>query len=141
MAFGVAITMGLALLLAVGFPALIIASRGRAVRIGEWYTCVILILSVMSLYVSSLCSTAIRALLLSVLATPFVMLVLGQPNLRLPHFSMLTAVMLSAFLALVLWFGLENHRSAERGAWRIGGQVVVMAGCLAFSRVLLAVIG
>ena len=53
----VGVTLGLALLFAVGVPALIVGSNGRAIRINEWYACAILILAVMSLYVSSLCST------------------------------------------------------------------------------------
>lgn len=136
----VGVTLGLALLLAVGFPALIVGSNGRAVRINDWYVCAILILAVTSLYISSLCSTGIRALLVSVLATPLVLLVVAQFPFKYRHLTMSQAVLLACFLTLVLWFGLDNHRSAERGAWRIGRQVFVMTGCLALTGVVLAVL-
>jgi hypothetical protein len=136
----IGITVGLSLLLAVGLPALLIVSRGGAVRINEWYACAILILAVTSLYVSSLCSTGIRALLLSVLATPVVLLIAAQFGLGSDHLTMSQAVMLAGFLTLVLWFGLENHRSAERGAARIGRQVFVVAGCLALGGVFVALL-
>jgi ABC-type transport system involved in multi-copper enzyme maturation permease subunit len=136
----VGVMLGLALLLAVGFPALIVASRGHAIRINEWYTCTVLLLAVTSLYVSSLCGTGIRALLVSVLATPLVLMVSAQFRLASRHLNMSQAVLLACFVILVLWFGLENHRSAERGAWRIGRQVFVMAGCLGFGAAFLAVL-
>jgi hypothetical protein len=134
----VVITLGLALLLAVGLPALLVASRGRAIRINEWYVCAILILTVTSLYVSSLCSTGIRALLLSVLAAFLVLPVFVQFTHGVRHLTTWRAIMLSAFLALVLWFGLENQRTSERSAWRIARQVFVMVGCLALGGALLA---
>jgi hypothetical protein len=136
----VGVTLGLALVLAVGLPALIVGSRGRAVRINDWYACAILILAVTSLYISSLCSTGIRALLVSVTAAPLVLLVLAQFTLKSRHLTMSQAVLLACFLTLVLWFGLDNHRSAERGSRRIGRQVFVMTGCLALAGVVLAVL-
>ena len=33
----------------------------------------------------------------------------------------------------VLGFGLTNHRSAERSAWRVGKQAVALSGCLALA--------
>ena len=136
----VGVTLGLALLLAVGLPALIVGSNGRTVRINDWYACAILILAVTSLYISSLCSTGIRALLVSVFATPLVLLVVAQFPFKYRHLTMPQAVLLACFLTLVLWFGLDNHRSLERGAWRIGRQVFVMTGCLALTGVVLAVL-
>ena len=134
------VALGLALLLAVGLPALIVGSSGRTIRINEWYACAILILTVTSLYVSSLCNTGIRALLLSVLATPLVLLVSAQFRLESHHLTMSQAVLLACFVTLLLWFGFENHRSAERGVGRIGQQVFVMAGCLALGGVFVALL-
>jgi len=136
----VGVTLGLALLLAIGLPALIVGSNGRAVRINDWYACAILILAVTSLYISSLCSTGIRALLMSVAAAPLVLLVLAQFTFKSRHLTMSQALLLACFLILVLWFGHDNHRSTEREAWRIGRQVFVMTGCLALAGVVLAVL-
>jgi ABC-type transport system involved in multi-copper enzyme maturation permease subunit len=136
----VGVALGLALLLGVGFPALMIASLGRAIRIDEWYAGGILILTVTGLYISSLSSTGIRALLTSFLATPVVILIGAQFSFGSGHPTMSQAVMLASFLILVLWFAFENHRSAERLAWGIGRQVFVMTGCLALAGVLLAVL-
>lgn len=134
-------TVGLALLFAVGLPALIVASRGRAIRINELYACAVLILAVTSLYVSSFCSSGIRALLLSFLAAFFVTPVFMVLNSGHRHLTTLPAIVLAGFLILVLWFGLENHRSAEHRAWLIGRQVFVMTGCLALAGAVLAVLG
>ena len=134
----VGVALGLSLLFAVGLPALIIAWRGGAIRINEWYACAILTLTVTSVYMSSLCNTGIRALLLSVLATPFVMVVGAHSIVGRPHLTVPQAVLIGGLLILALWFGLENHRSAEHGVWRIARQAFVMAGCLAFAGVVLA---
>lgn len=134
------VALGLALVLAVGVPALLIASRGRALRINEWYVCGILILTVTGLYISSLSSTGLRALLLSVLATLFVIPVFTLISAGHRHLTALPAVLLAGLLFVALWFGFENHRSADRSARRTGRQILVMTGCLALAGVVLAVL-
>lgn len=134
----VGVAVGLSLLLAVGLPALLVVSRGRAMRINDWYVSGVLILTVTSVYLSSLCNSGLLALLLSVLATPFVMFIGAQSILGRPHLTALQALLLGGMLMLVLWFGLENHRSSDRAVSRIARQAFVMAGCLALAGVVLA---
>ena len=57
--------IGLAMLLAVALPALLLSVSGGAIRINAWYACVILLLTAVSLYVSSLSTSGLRALLVS----------------------------------------------------------------------------
>ena len=133
----VGIALGLAVLFGVALPALIVGFRGRTVRINEWYACAILILTVTGLYVSSLCTTGIKALLLSMLAALLVLPVFVQFAHGVRHLTTSRAAMLAGFLILVLWFALDNHRSAERVAWRIARQVFVMAGCVVLAGVVL----
>lgn len=130
--------LGLAMLLAVALPALLSFPLGGPIRIAEWYACAMLLLTAVSLYVSSLSTSGVRALFLSVPVSLFVVfpvmalwLRLGWIELTLPRMGLFAVT-----LAVVLYFGLLNHRSAERGAWRIGVQVVCIAGCFAFCAVL-----
>ena len=134
--------LGLAMLLAVALPGLLILLSGGPVRIGAGYACVILLLTAVSLYVSSLSTSGLRALLLSVPVSLFVVVPvmalaprLGWIESTLPGMGLFAVA-----LALVLYFALVNHRSAERGAWRICVQVFCIASCFAFCAALAAVL-
>ena len=138
----VGVVLGLAMVLLVGLPALVLGGASIPHDKALWYVCAILLLTSGSLYVSSLCSTGLRALLLAVpvsLVTLFVMGALSS-MLRLRRLTPAALALFAAFLSVVLYSALENHRSAERRAWRIGRQVLVMAGCLALGAALLAVL-
>ncbi len=127
----------LSLLLTFALPALLLAEPIRGAR-NEWYACAILLLTAGSLYVSSLSSSGLRAFVVS-FWVPLVMFTVlrlfgGFIDTRL------ALAPIAGLLALLLWFGMLNHRSAERGAWRVSVQVFCIAGCLAFGAALLAVL-
>lgn len=130
--------VGLAMLLAVALPALLLFLSGGHVRVAEEFACVILLLTAVSLYVSSLSTSGVRALCVSV-PVSFLMVVpvmafltrVGGVELTLPGVGLFALA-----LAVVLYFALLNHRSAERGGWRICVQVFCIAGCFVFCAVL-----
>ena len=140
----VGIAMGLATLLSFGMPVLLAAGL---VRVNAWHAGAIIILTAGSLYVSSLCSSGLRAVMVSF---P-VMLVLSQLlSVLLQRLSVFLApvywspravfVPFAGLVALMLWFAFENHRSAEHGAGRVARQVVWMAGCLGLGVAVSAVV-
>jgi hypothetical protein len=89
-----------------------------------------------SLYVSSLCRSGLRALIisgpvmlaLSTLAqhfyTAFDRTPFGGPS------NAWFAVPFAGAVPLLLWFGLQNHRSTEQSAGQVSRQIVWMAACL-----------
>ena len=153
--------LGLALMLALGLPALLLAAvdpaagmqflqRTPQLAVG------VAVLTLISLYVSSLCTSGLQALLLSVPVIFGVGLpagvVLGSYGLhslvaarrsaekawasvgmsldagsRL--MSLLELLLVAAILALALRFALENHRSTAHAGRRVRTQVIVMAIC------------
>ena len=93
------------------------------------YLGVIVVLATASPYVSTLCSSGLRALTVSGPAILVVFLPLGRmiepfdTDLRSP----VGGLMLAGVLVLALCFAFENHRSAERDFKRVGRQLLVMA--------------
>ncbi len=133
---------GLAMLLAVALPALVIYLADGHVAINEWYACAILLLTAVSLYVSSLSTSGVKALFLSVPVSLFVVFPaiallsrLGWVELTPPRLGLFAVT-----IAVLLYFALVNHRSAERGVWRICVQVFWIAGCFAFCTVVAAIV-
>jgi hypothetical protein len=112
--------IGLSVLLAVGVPALLLFMAGIGGRTNELYAVGVVLLgvvlmTVISLYVSSVCSSGLRAFLASlpvVFVLLFIVVFLTEP---LWWSSPLLLAPLAALVALVLWMALQNHRSAERG--------------------------
>lgn len=136
------VALGLAMLLAVGLPAVLFSVSGGHVQINEWYACTILLLTAVSLYTSSLSRNGVRALLLSLPVSLVVLFVIAglQSTLRMGRLSPFPLVLFAAFVAVVLYLALLNHRSAERSAGRVCRQVFVLAGCIAFGAALLALV-
>jgi hypothetical protein len=138
----VGVVLGLALLLLVALPALVLAgARGRNDGF-LWYVCAILLLTCSSLYVSSLNTTGLKAFLLSV-PVAFVALAAMAALSSIQgaqRLSLAPLLVFGSFLAVVLYFALVNHRSVERDAGRVCVQVFSMAGCLALGATLLAVL-
>lgn len=136
-----AVAVALSMLFGVTLPALLLWMSGGHVRINEPYAGAILLVTIVSLYVSSLVSSGLRALLLSVpvsvAALALLMRLLGpvEKSWGTPPAAGLFALV----LAVMLYLALVNHRSAERGAWRVCVQVFCLAGCLAFGAAFLAV--
>jgi hypothetical protein len=134
--------LGLAMLLAVALPGLLMFLSAGHVAVGGGYACVVLLLTAVSLYVSSVSSSGVSALCLSAPVSVFVVFPaiaflsrLGYIELTLPGMGLFAAA-----LGLVLYFALVNHRTADRGAWRICVQVFCIAGCFAFCAVLVALL-
>jgi hypothetical protein len=165
-ALKVGVALSLTALLALGLPALL-AYLGpapdlrwdfRAAYSARPETVVpIVLLTIGSLYVSSLSSSGLRAVLVSLAAAVAVMFflrfllvstdvlraalprVVRQPDL--PVLNVLTWLPGATIVGLILRFALVNHRFADRPASRIATQVVVLGGCLTMAVIVLAALG
>jgi hypothetical protein len=107
-------------------------------RVNFWYVGMVIILTAGSLYVSSLCSSGLRALLMSL---PVFLAVLVLFNVLGPAIRFYAPPMLglaTVFVVLVLRFGLVNHRSSERGIARIWRQAIWLSGSMALAAVIIA---
>jgi hypothetical protein len=151
------VAIGLAVLLGVGLTVLLayVGSAGdelpRAAQVWRQLaeaTVAIVLLTTASLYVSSFSPSGVRALVLCVPvivgALLFVRAVVWVSIWSVPVVSRTAAysrlnegavlLLLSALAAsLFLWFGLVNHRSAERNFRRAGPQMVSIAALLVLS--------
>jgi hypothetical protein len=171
-AIKVGMAMGLALVLGVGLPALLVHFTPTGYKIGfhanvffkPQIVFSITLLTIVGLYVSSLNTSGLRALLMSLPAIlgaalffRFVVTSLGgslpdvlarlvglplpldSPAFRLDMriVNGLAPALTMALLILALRFALANHRSTDR-AGRAWTQVLWMAGCLTIGVVLLA---
>lgn len=160
-----ATVFGLAIVLALGLPVLMMLVLPSAddIRVRAWDAVPVIVVATASLYISSLCTSGLRALLASIPFAPVVLAIayyarlsVSNPgSLRLPiipsrayspltvrdegSMTLLAFVLLAGFLGLVLRFALVNHRSAERGARRVWLQVVLMVGCTMAGSSLLVV--
>jgi hypothetical protein len=154
----IGVVVGLSMTLAMGLPALLTGgvplpptamlddATGRLV-----VAMLIGMLAVGGVYVSSLCSSGLWALLMSLpalLGTVLFVRVLADPMERvafhivwglepymIPHSdgedAVLVVLLLGAgVLAVVLRLALTNYRSADRAPTRIGTQVICIASCL-----------
>jgi hypothetical protein len=123
------IALCLALLLALGLPALL---APEALGIPAWIVGAVIFLTAGSLYVSSLCDGAVWAF---TIAAPILFVVIWLLGLAVPEFGLL--VILIGLAALSSWFAFANHRSAARDRWRVARQLLAMAA-IALVGVLLA---
>lgn len=149
----VGVALGLTMVLALGLPALLASFSpppgpnfpGPAEFLRPRAAVMVILLTTGSLYVSSLSANGLRAclvslpvilggalsigLLVDLLVAPVRFLFVGDRLVLLP---------LTGLLALMLWFALVNHRTADRGARRIWKQVFWMTGCVAIGVSVLA---
>jgi lysylphosphatidylglycerol synthetase-like protein (DUF2156 family) len=116
---------------------------------------IIVLLTVGSLYLSSLCRTGVGALVLSlptVVATVFFVRTVGSllwdvsaaaPRLSIrPHdLGPLLIAIVAGFVALLLWLGFRNHRTTDRSRGRIVKQVSAIAGYITMGLTVLALLG
>jgi hypothetical protein len=140
---GTAFTLALAL--GIGWTVLLSSLHPSAddIHVNPLYFGAVIVLTASSLYVSTLCGSGVKALLLSLFGIPFVLLLLKWLDLGLnvalkpvgvwqwpatreaQSLSLWLFVgMTAGYVALLLWFGLLNHRSVERAAARARPQVV-----------------
>jgi hypothetical protein len=132
--------LGLSMLLTVALPLLSLLFSGSDIRIGVGYTAAMLLLTSVGLYVSSLSANGLKAVLLTLPAS-VLMLVAITALQSAPggfHLPLLPMGFFALLVAVVLYFALLNHRSAERGAQRIGLQLLCLAGCVALGGALVA---
>ena len=171
-------TLVLAALFAFALPAVMVHLAPWSIYT-PWFQWWILagcisVLTLVGLYVSSLCSNGLRAAIITAAAIPMTFYVFGAGVLRpvgnwsvrvMPRvFARVVsrglihgdwrkteaaeaAVGLSVLVALVagllivlIWFGLRNHRSSERGAGQVWWQVACIAGYLMMGVLLLSAI-
>ena len=151
----VTIAVGLALVLGVGLPALLAAvysspdDRRGAFRMIATAGPLIVLLTSMSIYVSSLCSSGVRALavsfpamLVAVVFARLLSILLARNAVQLfePDATLTAALYVSGavLVALLLSLAFVNHRSADRPYGRIARQLVAIAAVVAWGGVLLS---
>lgn len=120
-------TLGLAALLSFALPIVLAAGHVGV----NGYASAIVLLTVGSLYVSSLCPSTLRALMVSGALVISLSIAASRAAVAWSFTPLAALVALVPWFALVLWFAFENHRSAERDARRVFQQVMWMAGGLA----------
>lgn len=153
-------TLGVALVLSAALPALLgsLSPSGDGLRVNWWFAGTIVLLTAGSLYVSSLCASGLRALLVSasvIVVVPMVLaflasflgppvywslhrLLIGRQYGLLRSSTAPLAVALAAgVLLLVLRLALENHRSIEHSATHMWRQVAWITACVTLGVVLL----
>ena len=136
-----AVVLVLSLGLAIGVPAILyalFASGPGPVRLGWPPAAAIAAVATVSLYASSLSTNGVRALLASASAIGGVVLVANRMTMDvmpswmplawdLPNAAWAVLYATSAaMLAWLLWLGMKNHGSAERGAKRVLKQVAAL---------------
>jgi hypothetical protein len=103
--------IGLSLALGVAVPAVILLTTSGAIRLGDWYVAVVVLFTAFGLYVSSLSSSSLRALLVSS-AVPL-LLIMAAAMVRfdpLPWaLTSFNVALLVAFVALLLRLAFTNH--------------------------------
>ena len=154
-----AVVYGVCVSLAMTLPVVLVlvSPINETIRANAPYMIVILVAATVSLYVSSLSSSGVKALLLSGPATICLgvgMQLIGDavfwfgretgaltsrrdPLDLLPAGAL--AMLVLAVVVLLLRFGLTNHRSTDRSASRIWRQILWMSAATALGFVMLAV--
>jgi hypothetical protein len=158
-----ATVLGLALVLAILLPAALAAvfppepivwARTLKSMVAIRSVVTVLAMTVIGLYVSTLCSSGVWALMLSVPAgfavAGFVMK-LGlfvqrslyrldvPPDWRVVNWSAVLVTI--GVLALVLRLAFDNHRRVDRSRWRIAGQIAIVAAVMVVGATLVGIAG
>jgi hypothetical protein len=104
--------IGLSLALGVAVPAVILLTTSGAIRLGDWYVAVVVLFTAFGLFVSSLSSSSLRALLVSS-AVPLLLIMAAAMvrfDPRLPWaLTSFNVALLVAFVALLLRLAFTNH--------------------------------
>jgi hypothetical protein len=143
----VSVTFGLALVLGAGLPALLHTLDGASdypgLRIWFRFVPIFVLLTAISLYLSTLCRSAVGAMVVSfpTIAAVFALAPLVQGQLyffllgpdRLLNRGLYYALqpplaMGAGLVGLLLWLAFLNHRSADRSATRTAKQGLVVVG-------------
>jgi len=136
--------LGLSLLFGVGLPAVLMRNSSFAVPLSGGYVAGVVLLTVIALYVSSLSSSSIRALLVSSIVSLFVTIGFSAAAQRAPSQALystpINLALLIAFLVLVLGLAFDNHGSVERSPRRISFQLFILGGWAALELVVAGVL-
>jgi hypothetical protein len=143
----VSVTFGLALVLGAGLPALLHTLDGASdypgLRIWFRFVPIFVLLTAISLYLSTLCRSAVGSMVVSfpTIAAVFALAPLVQGQLyffllgpdRLLNRGLYYALqpplaMGAGLVGLLLWLAFLNHRSADRSATRTAKQGLVVVG-------------
>jgi hypothetical protein len=157
----IGVVLGLTFLLAIVLPAALAVAFpperivwARNIQAGVSGILGVMALATLSLYVSTLCSSGLWALLLSVPAAfagaAFVLKLAdvmhgvlfsldGRPDWSIVRWA--TAIVTVPVIALVLRLALTNHRSADRSRMRIAAQVAGAAAAAVVAVTLIGVAG
>lgn len=137
--------LALAMTLGIGWPDLLAYLHPSAddFHLNAWSAGVVIALTVGSLYVSSLCTSGVKAVLLSLPGSALLVGLLAfltsvsQAQAVVPARQAaeqltiwLSLGLALGFLVMLLWFAMRNHRSGERGVSRIWRQAIWIAGYL-----------
>lgn len=133
--------LGLSVLFTVALPLLSLLFSGSDIRIGRSYAAVMLALTSLGLYVSSLSANGLRAVLLALPASVLVLIAVIAFGSSGFHLTLLPMGFLALLLAVVLYFALLNHRSADRGILRVAGQVFCIGGVVLVGAEILTLVG
>jgi len=149
------VVIGLCVVLAMGLPAaLILASYGASyIHVNVPFATVVVLLAAVALYVSSVCDTGMKALVLSGPAalTIFVLISLlgdvvpwlgrlvGFVQVGDPLGPWILALIGAIVFLLLLGFGLRNHQSSDRSSLRIWRQILWLSASVS-AVILIAVI-
>ena len=162
-AIKLAVVLGLTFVLGILWPALL-ASIFPPERL-DWTRAILssrsvgpvlglMAVTTVSLYVSTLCSSGLWAVLLSVPASFAVLTFVlklraimegvlyslpGRADATIVGWAL--ALMTMAVMALVLRLALENHRSADRRGSRVAGQVAIAAGSMVAATAIVVIVG
>lgn len=150
----VGLVLGLALLLGLGLPALLVSANPDLAPLWPQLGFGIVALAIAGLYVSSTCGSGLWAMLMSLASVLVAMWALTFLRVRLAmalgrvfrvgliRFDRgLEHLMATAILVLLLWFALTNHRSADRGSRRFWIQALWLTGSLTAATIVAVLAG
>jgi hypothetical protein len=145
------VALGLTVALTVGVPVALdsLSAPGRHIALQDLreMALAVMVMTSLGLYLSSLATSGVRALMWSVAATIGAILVYqfgglmaarAALNLGVAALGSLSLLMMFGATILLLAFGFANHRSTHRSAVRTALQLICVAACVA-SVVLLRV--
>jgi hypothetical protein len=125
------------LLLSIGVPVLLVPVLWPGERpLVEMPVVLAIVMTAVSMYVSSLCATAVRAVVTSVVAVSFVLWLVLEPALGNGR-ERGSVALLSLVSALLVGFAFVNHRPEQPATARIWRQTLSVAALVGFGLVVL----
>jgi hypothetical protein len=133
----VATVFGLALVLSIGVPALLVPVVWPAERpLIEMPVVLAIVMTAVSMYVSSLCASAVRAVVTSVVALSFVLWLVVKPELWTGR-ERGSVALLSLVAVVLVRFAFVNHRPEQPATARIWRQTLSVAAVVVIGLLVL----